>query len=635
MVEIVNPHLGAQSGGLTPEPQVPLDQLSGEKLLRTVWLLYDKARGARKSLEPTWEEYQRAWRGDLRLKGERPKYYFNHISKITEHIVSSMTNGLFKIKVLPEGPEDEEVAETLENAANWTLKRMNPLVELQNFVRDGYIYGTVPSKIVWNPNLEQGLGNSEYRTLDIRRFYIDPDATSIHPSRDDALFLIHEVFADTNYIWRRYKKRVDADEDLLDRNFRTEFVSANRSTPLGVVSMPSVQGAPGHVITRRTRVIEVWVRDYVLAAYGFAIPKELRSRAKEPDWLVVTATRKDILEVKSNPYGRLPFVVWRPIPQTGHFHGFSELQNLLDPQLEYNERRTQLTEHAAFYAHPMGLVDPRARFDWRNIVVGPGKIYPLRGQFEFAQVPTIDSAVIQSAMQSLSDMEDISGVHDVARGQREPQITAGVAIQALQEKAELRVSSKRELLTDALSEQAELVILNIVNRWMVPRMVRLLGETKTQQFQRINLPKLLRAGKEVFQFDVQVEVARPETEKLIARQEALLLAQGDFIDQRALLDALEYPNREAIIARMEQKEQEQIALAQQLQQGPGGNGNAPPQPISPEEAIMNAEGIEDLPPEIGALIEWLQENLPEELGVAGNIVPMLRRELMAVEEAAE
>ena len=620
-MELINPHHAADSP--PTDPNIPLDRLDEKRLLPALWRLFDQAKTVRKPYEGPWDEYRRFWRGDQRVGRENPQFIYNHIYKVVEQVVGTMSEEDFKITVLPVERDDEEFARILTLAAEWTVERMNMLEHARGWVRDAYVDGTGIVKTIWNPDLNRGLGNTAFRSIDLERLYFDPDATSIHPAENDAVFMCHETFVPTAYIKRKWDDEVDADEDLSDKQYgKSQFVTANRITPQGTVFQPRIEGTPKAIITKRARLGEFFVRDHVLLDYGLALPEKTRSKARYPQWYIVNATRKKIHAVRKSPYLDLPYTAFIPTRIKNQFYGFSEVQNLLDPQREYNLRRDQLSRHAAFHAQPMMMVDPRARYNHQNMVVGPGKVYPLLGQAEFLSVPPIDQAAVDSATISLRDLEDISAVHDVARGQRAPNVSAGVAIEALQAKAATRTNARSKILEKRLNAVAEHVIHNLVKFWTVPRTIRLLGESETPEFREVNLPALLQKMSETLEFDVRVKVGGSAAQRELIEQQAIVLHQQQAIDREALLDALQYPNRYRIIERMEAKEQEAAEQAAQAQAGAAGVG---PAPAAPEEQFAAATTVGELPEGIQSVMQWAVETFGEE--VANNeILPALQQE---------
>jgi len=278
------------------------------------------------------------------------------------------------------------------------------------------------------------------------------------------------------------------------------------------------------------------------------------------------------------------------------------------------------------------MVDPRARYNHQNIVVGPGKVYPLLGQAQFLQTPPIDQAAVDSATISLRDMEDISAVHDVSRGQRAHNVSAGVAIEALQPKAAASTNARSKILEKRLQNVAEHVVHNLVRFWTVPRTLRMLGESETSEFREIDLPRLLKEMEKTLEFDVQVKLGGSRAARELEEQQAIILHQQQAIDREALLDSLQFPNRERIVARMEAKEKEQQEQLLAAQQGAGGAAPAAPAPPGDVGAIVGAPDVASLPPELQAVMQWAVENFGEEV-TNRDILPQLQQEI--AETAAE
>jgi hypothetical protein len=299
------------------------------------------------------------------------------------------------------------------------------------------------------------------------------------------------------------------------------------------------------------------------------------------------------------------------MPRETQFYGVSPMHPLLDPQRDYNEGREQLREHRRRHTQPRTTLDPRYPIspnDWSN------RDFPLQvppGAMQYLIPPPLGREVIEALLMAASDMEDISGIHDVSRGQRVPQLTAGVAIEALQQKAETRVNARLPLLADTYREMARHMLYNFVVHSGIAGLMRLAGQSDPD-LTRIPFDELINSTGDVLDFDVDVVVGSSSSAKIQDETNAVLLAQAGIIDAEAVLEKLKWPRRHRILERVAKKAQQEQAIQLAGAVGPTGE---PPDPYS-NESVAGAQGPSDLPPELQEVLKAVEAELGSEVAAA-------------------
>lgn len=176
-------------------------------------------------------------------------------------------------------------------------------------------------------------------------------------------------------------------------------------------------------------------------------------------------------------HGRYPYAHIHHIP-TGKFYRDSIINDLIPLQKEYNRTRGQIIEAKNRMAKPQ-LAAEIGSLDPTKVTTEPGQIIMYRPGFQ-APVPIplqeIPSYVIQELERIKADMDEISGQHEVSRGQTPPGVTAATAISYLQEQDDSKLSHTFDSVEEAL-EKVALMTLNYVHQyWDTPRMVKVTGE---------------------------------------------------------------------------------------------------------------------------------------------------------------
>jgi hypothetical protein len=77
------------------------------------------------------------------------------------------------------------------------------------------------------------------------------------------------------------------------------------------------------------------------------------------------------------------------------------------------------------------------------------------------------------------DMDDISGQHEVSKGQVPPGVTAATAISYLQEQDDTRLSTTIDSIEQGVEKLAHHVLSHVTQFWTVERMVKVAGEDGT------------------------------------------------------------------------------------------------------------------------------------------------------------
>ena len=598
---------------LQPDNLIPYDRLSGVALRESVWLNYERSKAARQPYDALWAILWDFWRGN---HWEKPadsnqnildeyRYAINKIYENVEHIVALLTGDDFDFTVKPTEANDVEFAQDLSAALQWSMTRdeVDIVGTIDVLVRCTYVLGTGILKTIWDPDAEEGEGNIFLEVVDPFRFYPELEKTEL----DKMSCVTEELFLDVNYIRRRWGKEVAGDADISDSKLAGGgFVSAVRGMPSATVRGPLVVGSPFEKTLPRARVLMSWVRDFVLAEHGIATPEPQRHKAKHPNWYLVYTTRNDILEVADNPTpgGKLPYTVYRLVRWMNHFYGFSEVQPLCDPQRELNARRSAIALYAARHAEPKLFASRSVREDIQVIASGIGGAYVAEpGEVWHLPVPSLSPEILASVNLAANDIAEISGISKASRGIREPNISAGITYERLQEKAEVRPEAHTKKLEWFLRKVGRLASSYILRHWTQPRLVRMVGAV-TQKSLVVDLGKWINDPGAVMKYDVDVEIGSSRRVSAMKEKWAPILFQLQAIDRQALLEMLEIPDSYDILQRMDEREREEKAMALAAQ-----TGQQPQQ--TPEQQALEAQTPDNLPEGLREAFAAIARDLPE------------------------
>jgi hypothetical protein len=266
-------------------------------------------------------------------------------------------------------------------------------------------------------------------------------------------YVIHAANRNTEQLSLSYGKDIrggKASGDILEESF---------TSVMGVQQDNSTK-------TDTTLVLEVWIR-----------PNQLKLL---PQGGMFTVAGDQILDVYEGwPYlhDQYPFSHIRHV-ETGKFYGDSTIVDLVSLQREYNRTRGQIIESKNRTAKPqlaaeIGSIDPD------KVTSEPGQIILYRPGFNAPQpIPLqgLPSYVLDEQERIKQDMNEISGQHEVSRGQVPPGVTAATAISYLQEQDESKLSYTFDSLEEGVEKIAYQTLSYVKQYWDTPRKVKVTGE---------------------------------------------------------------------------------------------------------------------------------------------------------------
>jgi hypothetical protein len=186
--------------------------------------------------------------------------------------------------------------------------------------------------------------------------------------------------------------------------------------------------------------------------------------------------------VQGNPYihQQYPYIKIPHIP-TGRFYADSVINDLISIQREYNRSRGQITENKNRMAHDR-LLSAKGSIVANKITTEPGQVveyelgFPAPTPLPMQNMPAY---VLQDLDRLLMDFEDISGQHQVSKGQAPAGVTAATAINYLQEQDETMLSTTYAGVEEAFEKIGYQTLCYVKQYWDTPRQVKVVGKDGT------------------------------------------------------------------------------------------------------------------------------------------------------------
>lgn len=212
-------------------------------------------------------------------------------------------------------------------------------------------------------------------------------------------------------------------------------------------------------------VLECWVKPGMIRLF--------------PEGAFYTIVGESVVQgMEGWPYqhSMFPFAKIDHIP-SGKFYADASTVDFIPLQREYNRTRGQIIEAKNRTAKPQ-LMAPRGSVDPSKITSEPGLVILYTPGFD---PPTplpltpLPNYVADELDRLLMDMSDISGQHEITKGQVPPGVTAATAISYLQEQDESKLSHTYASVEEALEKVAHITLSYVSQYWDYPRTVKLVG----------------------------------------------------------------------------------------------------------------------------------------------------------------
>ncbi len=455
-------------------------QREAQKLADWINKEFSRAKSARTNKQTQWYEnlsflFGRQWinvmPGNTQTAGlpffqkQRSPYYrkqrvINRLRSIqrTEH--SKFLQAIPNINVIPSTAEDNDLRAALAGEQVWqSISNAQKLRrEFSNAAWWMTTTGTGIIKTQWNTKkvdeVSGQYGCVEYGAVTPFHLFV-PDLRE--REIEDQPWVAQAMVKPLSWAKRHYGEMLDGIEatqtsanSILDETY-LDLTRSNENTPDSVV------------------VKETWFKPGV--------------HPMLPDGGVVTMVEDKVVMLYDHyPYdhGQFPFTVFGHI-ETSTFYADATLRDLIPLQKEYNESRTDISESARRAGRPQ-LLAPKGSIVPSKITNEPGLVIeylPGGPPPQWAPPPPLPEYVVTIPDRVLADMEDLSGQHEVTRGETPPGVTAGTALSYLGERDSAYLTPQYMNIEDGYARIAKQTLQLFVQYVDVPRAIKTVGADQT------------------------------------------------------------------------------------------------------------------------------------------------------------
>lgn len=620
----------ASHQGVKPSPPKEDAQPSEaeNQLAKQVDKLFEKYAKNRKKYDVSWIDNYKMFRGQQWLT-KRPSYKHKEVINMIFATIQSQASVMLdtrpQVGFLPQDPSDLPFADILNQIFQADWDRNNWLDEVAQVVFDAHIYSVGYSCAKYNPDMNHGAGGVDFYCEDPLNFYPDPRATNVNKRGEGFISAepmdideIKKKWTDSPYI-----EMIKPDlEDLSYAKRQTQTLHIRKNTNLDLPVETTTSGVnlddncrdQALVITCLLKPSDVeQIEQDDLDAQG---EKIYITKLKYPRGRKIVKINNYIMEDGELEYDHLEFPYQRLVNYLlpREFFGISEVENTKGPQMIFNKLVNFSLDVLTLMGNPIWKVPTEGNVNTRKLINQPGLVV------EFANgaagEPKREEGVqLQPFVLDLIDrmekwFNDEAGTQDVTRGINPPGVTANAAIENLLEAAQKRIKQKMRNVDSYMRDFGKQWVSLVMQYYTAPQIFRLTNKEDVNQYFKFHVeyrdevnpdgsPIVDAAGQPkqkkfaiVRKFAKDIDGQMKEEErpseyevrgemdvkvntisglafnKSELEQRQFALFDRGIIDGEEVLDKIDYPNKEAVLARM--KEMQALQTQQQQQPPPQG-----------------------------------------------------------------
>jgi hypothetical protein len=530
-----------------------------QDLVKHLTKLWDEGAKGRDKFSQKWKRSIDLVAGRGLWPGKRPSYKIdaamNFLGQTVMKKTAILTDSRPTIQVTSRRADLDDVCDALTRTIEAIFEERSFEQKLIELVTLEQHFGLCGSNTCFDKALDFGRGDIDVVILDPRSFVFDPFILRTWNLKSGEYFSF-ETTRPTDQLRDTYPKVADD----IKPDFSSEQVRGD-----SIVSMirslffaKEDQDTKSSVIPRSI-VRDFWVKDR---------KSKKDDKLAYPAWREIVVAGGAIVEDGAGPYvdGELPFDMMEWDFNVDSAYGFNEVQKLEMPQILFNKLLALVMEAAILMGNPIWIGDENAMSakDWERLSNQPGSLVKKRQGTTLQRegAPALPTYMMGLFELLINGMEKLSGITEVTEGRRPGQVTSGVAIEQLATAAQTIIRLKARQVEGWMTRVGNKLIPRIFQYYTEDRVFNLLGPgQRYQQYVyerekvRTSLTKkgisILEAFKD-FQFKVVPTTSLTVTKwqkGIVAMQ---LLGQG-VLDDEEVLEVLEWPNRDRILARIKEK----------------------------------------------------------------------------------
>lgn len=572
--------------------------LEDKKLIKKLNQKFYKAKKKREKYDDKWADRYRFFRGQ-QWKFKRPSYrhseVINLVFKAIQSFVPILTDARPRFEFLPQDPTDREFAEIISEVseADWVRNNWNNI--LVEVVYEQHIFGTGLSTLYFDQEKDDKQGAACFESVDPFTFFPNPEAKDTYRDCDDITTAQPRAL---DWIKKKYpEKGKFVKPDMVDFEYleRSEQGDSQFKSPTNGVQYeqekkgdrPSGDNQNAVVFTACFYDDETEEsNEPSFDENGLEIAQQA-PKLKYPEGRKVVWAGEVILEDKPLAYEQFPYQKVQNYVLPREFWGMSEIEQIEGPQAIYNKIYSFALDVLTLMGNPIWVIDNNSQVNQDALVNKPGLVVTKVAGTEVRreQGVQLQPYVLQILDMVKNEIDGQTGATEVSQGVRPAGIMAADAIRALQEAAQTRMRLKSRLIDCYLQTMGQQYLDIVMRYYTIPKIYRITGKDGAQKYFKFSVDEIqdengnvskvanvrnYQQNEENGQYFEGEEKSIPIKGKLDVRvitgtslpfaraeKESKILSyfEKGLIDQEETLKALDYPNYEALLARMQEKQE--------------------------------------------------------------------------------
>lgn len=610
----------------TPSEQ-PEEQQSLVKKCRE---LLSRAKKHRKRYDQDWQyNYEFVCLG-RQWPMERARWRFSEVVNMTWAAIMTeiaiQTDSRPKFEYSYEETSDEAFSKILSeiNTRNWDKYKWSSVVSDGLF--DCKLYHVAHAIIEWNPELEEGLGDVEFRILDPYCCYWDPRSSDVNKGKKARHFIYAEPVptAELKLKYPEFKEKLKPDistfgpkSDGMSVGPVKAFLDYDPYPPSRIPTgaqgnTDELYGGEPHTLLER-----YWLRDDTLEELcqeteeldeNGEKKKEYFLKKKYPKGRYIEIANNCVLkdttpgveidgqwveyECEGFPIARLVNYAY---PR--EYAGENEVTHTKGPQKMQNYIWSYILDMFKTQANPITVIGDASGLDEDAVLNEPGSIWQVTDVSQVRREPgtPLTPGSFDLLSQSKTYFDQIQGLQDVQRGADLSNVNSAIMLEGYIEAAQTRPRMKNRNLDQFLQDAGELVLLRMLQFYTQPRVYRVTNKEGWPEQIEFYIPKDEQGnkvakmrrytnnpdGSQTEMMNKTMEIKGIPDVRVISGSQlpyakaqkadtALKYFNAGAIDGEELLKSVDWPNWESVLKRLQMKAEQEAQAAAAEQGAPKG-----------------------------------------------------------------
>lgn len=434
--------------------------------------------------------------------------------------------------------------------------------EIEKVIWDSQIYGTGIAKTGWDQTLHRGLGDITVRRIDPYSFYPDPQANTVREANyfiEARTYTIQEL--DRKFPGAAAAFHTGMEEDVDSAPSQLETRESMPMANPGAISPATVPRYSHYGQSRLSTqniddagvtVFEAWIREHYIDRDTDRVIDGWRVIVVAGNRVLMNEPAEELWEHGEHPYERyVPY-------DLGEFWGLSLVELLSSPQESLNRILAGLQYNVELLGNPVFKEGTRSGLQRQQVTNKPGQRLTVNenSTAEWLDPPPLHEMIPELLRYFLQRMETISGLSAITRGGAPQGRNAQGVVDAMQEASFVRIRMALRNLERFMRRVGMKATSLIVENYNEPRMVAYLGPDGSSSIQALHANHFYLPGPDhtsmPLRFRLNVDVgSQTQTSREAREAKAMTMFGMGAIDDLALLEAVDFPNRKEIFERVQ------------------------------------------------------------------------------------